>query len=84
MTMAPKRSLTSTDVGCSGLKISPLKTLKQIENATAYRAHDTDLKIDLLGFSCNTCHIVRIEPPLELRLFLDLTKERGVQRFETT
>ena len=81
--MASQRRLTSTDdielrvvvKFCSGPKLSPVKTLKQIQNAPADRAHDTDLEIDLLGVSYNTCRIVRIEPPLELRLFPDLTNE---------
>ena len=57
--MASKRRLTST-YGielrvvvkfCVELKLSPVETLKQIQNAPAIRAHDTELDIDLLGFS---------------------------------
>ena len=33
------------------LKLSPVETLKQIQNAPVDRAHDTELDIDLLGFS---------------------------------
>ena len=65
-------------------KVSQVETPKHIQKAPAYRAHNTDLEIDLLGFSYNTCRIFRIEPPLELRLFLDLKKERRVQRLEIT
>ena len=90
--MASQRRLTSTDdiklrvvvKFFSGPKLSPVKTLKQVQNAPADCAHDTDLEIDLHCFSYNTCRIVRIEPPLELRLFPDLTNELRVQRFETT
>ena len=92
MTMASKRRLTSTDDNelrmvvkfCSGPKLSPVETLEQILNAPADCAHDTDLEINLICFSYNTCRIVRIEHPLELRLFPDLTKELRVQRYETT
>ena len=96
MTMALKRRLTSTDdielrvvvKFCSRPKFSPVEKLKQILNASADRAHDTDLEINLICFYYSTCRIVRIEPhpppPLELRLFPDLTKEIRVQRFETT
>ena len=81
MTMASKRRLTSTDdielravvKFCSGPKLSPLETLKQNQNAPADHTHDTDLTNDLLGFSYNTCRIGRMQPPLELRLFPDLT-----------
>ena len=96
MTMASKLRLTSTDdielrvvvKFCSGPKLSPVETLKQIQNAPAGRANDTDLEMNLIqiGFSYNTCPIVRIEPPpppLERRLFPDLTKELRVQRFGT-
>ena len=59
MAMASKRRLTSTyDIElrvvvkfCVELKLSPVETLKQIQNAPADRAHDTELDIDLLGFS---------------------------------
>ena len=94
MNMASKRLLTSTDdielrvvvKFCSGPKLSPVETLEQIQNAHADRAHGTDLEINLICFSYNTCRkcIVRIEPLLELRLFPDLTKELRVQRFEIT
>ena len=91
MTMASKRRLTSTDdielrvvvKFCSGPKLSPLETLEQIQNAPADRAHDTDIEINLIYFSYNTCCIVRTEPSLELRLFPNLTRELRVQRFET-
>ena len=91
MTMASKRRLTSTDdielrvvvKFCSGPKLSPVETLEQIQNSSADRAHDTDLEINLIYFSYNTCRIVRTKPPLELRLFPDLTWELRGQRFET-
>ena len=59
MVMALKQRLTSIDdielcvvVKFSvELKHSPVETLKQIQNAPADRAHDTELDIDLLGFS---------------------------------
>ena len=59
MTMASKRRLVSTDdielrvvvKFCVELKLSPLETLKQVQNDPAYRAQDTELDIDLLGFS---------------------------------
>ena len=59
MVMALKRRLTSTDdielravvKFCVELKLSPVETLKQIQNIPADRAHDTELDIDLLGFS---------------------------------
>ena len=62
------------------------RNTKKIQNAPADRAHDTDLEINLFGFSYNTCRIVWIDPlpPLELRLLPDLTKGLRVQRFETT
>ena len=76
---------------CSRSKLSLVETLKQIQNAPADLAHDIDLDINLIGFSYNTCRIVRIEPPpppppppLELCLFPDLTKELRVQLFKTT
>ena len=85
MTMASKRRLPLTDdivlrviiKFCSGPKLSPVETLNQMQNAPADRAHNTDLEIDLLGFSYNTCRTVWIEAPptLELRLFPDLTKK---------
>ena len=92
MTMASKGRLTSTDnielrvvvKFCSGPKLSLVETLEQIQNAPANLAHDTDLEINLICFSYNICCIVQIEPPLELRLFPNLTKELRVQRFETT
>ena len=66
MNMAPKRRLTSTDdievrvvvKFCSGPKLSPVETLEQIQNAPADRAHDTDLEINLICFSYNTCRNV--------------------------
>ena len=75
MTMASKLHLTSTDdialrivvKFCSGHKLSPVETQKQIQNAPADRAHDTDLEINLIGFSYNTARIVRIDPPPPLR-----------------
>ena len=92
MTMASKWRLTSTDEielrvivkFCLGPQLSPVETLEQIQNAPADRAHDTDLEINLICSSYNTCRIVRIEHPLELCLFPDLTKELRVQQFETT
>ena len=59
MAMASKRRLTSTyDIElrvvvkfCVELKLPPVETLKQIQNAPADCAHDTELDIDLLGFS---------------------------------
>ena len=97
MTMASKRHLTSTDdielrvvvKFCSGPKLSPVETQEQIQNASADRAHDTDLEINLIGFSYNTCRTVRIEHPpppphLELYMFPDLTKESNCLNFETT
>ena len=92
MTMASKGRLTLTDDTelrmfvkfCSGPKLSPVETQEQIQNAPADRALDTDLEINLICFSYNICRIVRIEPPLELHLFPNLTKEPRVQRFETT
>ena len=61
MTMASKGHLTSTDdielrvvvKFCSEPKLSPVETLEQIQNAPANRAHDTDLKINLICFSYN-------------------------------
>ena len=66
MNMASKRRLASTDdielrvvvKFCSGPKLSPVETLEQIQNAPADRAHDTDLEINLICFSYNTCHDV--------------------------
>ena len=92
MTMPSKRRSTSTDdielwyvvKFCSGPILSPVETLKQIQNSPEDHAHETDLEIDLLGFSYDTCRIVLIEPPLELCLFPDVTKELIVQRFEST
>ena len=63
MDMASKRRSTSTvDIElrvvvkfCSGPKLSPVETLEQIQNAPADRAHDTDLEINLICFSYNTC-----------------------------
>ena len=59
MNMASKRRLTLTDDielrvyvnFCSGPKLSPVETLKQIQNAPADRAHDTDLEINLICLS---------------------------------
>ena len=59
MAMASKRHLTSTyDIElrlvvkfCGELKLSPVETLNQIQNAPADRAHNTELDIDLFGFS---------------------------------
>ena len=59
MAMASKRRLTSTDdielcvvvKCCVELKLSPVETLKQSQNAPAGHAHDTGLDIELLGFS---------------------------------
>ena len=59
MVMASKLRLTSTDdielrvvvKFCAELKLSPVKTHEQIQNAPADRAHNTELDIDLLGFS---------------------------------
>ena len=92
MNMASKRRLTSTDdielqvvaKFCSGPKFSPVETLEQIQNFPVDHTHDTDLEINLICFSYNTCRIVRIEPLLELRLFPDLKKDFRVQRFEIT
>ena len=64
MNMASKRRLTSTDdielqvvvKFCSGPKVSPVETLEQ--NAPADRAHDTDLEINPICFSYNTCRNV--------------------------
>ena len=66
MNMASKRRLTSIDnielrvvvKFCSGPKLSPVETLEQIKNAPADRAHDTDLEINLICFSYNTCRNV--------------------------
>ena len=66
MNMASKRRLASTDDTelrvvvkfCSGPKLSPVETLEQIQNAPADRAHDTDLEINMICFSYNTCHDV--------------------------
>ena len=65
MTMASKQRLTSTDEielqvvvkFCLKPKLSPVETLEQIQNAPADRAHDTDLKINMICFSYNTCHV---------------------------
>ena len=67
MNMASKRRLTSTDgielrvvvKFCSGPKLSPVETIEQIKNAPADRAHDTDLEINLICFSYNTCRNVQ-------------------------
>ena len=48
---------------CLRPKLSPAETLEQIQNAPADLAHDTELEINLICFSYNTCRIVRIEPP---------------------
>ena len=66
MTIASKRRLASTDdielrvvvKFCLGPKLSLVETLKQIQNAPADRAHDTDLEINLIGLSYNTCRNV--------------------------
>ena len=63
MNMASRRQLTSTDdielwvvvKFCSGPKLLPVETLEQIQNAPADRAHDTDLEINLICSSYNTC-----------------------------
>ena len=66
MNIALKRHLTSTDdielrvvvKFCSGPKLSPVETLEQIKNALADHAHDTDLEINLICSSYNTCRNV--------------------------
>ena len=66
MNIALKRRLTSTaDIELrvvvkfrSGPKLSLVETLEQIQNAPACRSHDTDLEINLICFSYNTCRNV--------------------------
>ena len=66
MNMASKWRLTSTDdielrvvvKFCSGPKLLPVETLEQIQNAPADCANDTDLEINLICFSYNTCRNV--------------------------
>ena len=59
MFMASNRCLTSRNdirLGvvfqfCVRLRISLVENIKQIQNTSADRAYDTELEIDLLGFS---------------------------------
>ena len=59
MAMTSKHRLTSRDdielrefvKLCVGLKLSPGENINLFQNASADRAYDTDLEIDLLGVS---------------------------------
>ena len=93
--MASKPRITSTDVielhavvkFCVGLKLSlDLDDfILHYDNTPAHRAHDTELDIDLLGFS-----LLQHPPyspdlaPLDFCLFPDLKKELRGKRIETS
>ena len=94
MAMASKRRLTSTnDIAlsvvvkfCVGLKLSPVETLKQIQNVPADGAHGTVLDIDLLGFSLPPHLPYSLDlASLDFHLFPDLMKKLNIgQWFETS
>ena len=76
--------MTFSCVFCVGLKLSPVETLKQIQNAPADRANGTELDLDLLGFSLPP-HLTYSPDlaSLDFHLLPDLTKNLNiVQRCE--